>query len=161
MKAQRHSTIMRIIRDIDVETQEELAQYLRQQGIAVTQATVSRDIKELRLVKIPNERGGYRYAPPFEPDLGDVRKRAQRTFEDFVIEQAFTGNLVILKTLPGTAPAVGAAIDDLEWPDVIATLAGDDVVLVIVKSGESGEIEEPTGAIAQVLEGFRKLRQGK
>ncbi len=158
MKAQRHAAIMRIIREMNVETQEELAEQLRLKGIAVTQATVSRDIKELRLVKVPNDQGGYRYAPPFEPGPGDAQKRAQRTFRDYVIEQAFTGNLVILKTLPGGAQAVAAAIDDLGWTDVIATIGGDDVILVVVRAGEPGEAEEPKGAVVGVLEGFRKLR---
>lgn len=158
MKAQRHAAIMRIIRENDIETQEELAEQLRLRGIEVTQATVSRDIKELRLVKVPNEEGGYRYAPPFEPVPGDALKRAQRAFRDYVVEQAFTGNLVILKTLPGTAQAVAAAIDDLNWPDIIATIGGDDVIVVIVRAGEAGEDEQPKGAVAEVLEGFRKLR---
>lgn len=158
MKARRHAAIMRLIREEHIETQEELAEKLRERGIAVTQATVSRDIKELRLVKVPNAEGGYYYAPPFEPGPGDVQKRAQRAFQDYVLELTFTGNLIILKTLSWTANAVAAAIDELEMRDIIATIAGDDVILVIVRHGEPGVDEVPKGAVANVLEEFRKLR---
>lgn len=158
MKARRHAAIMRIIREEQIQTQEELANKLRERGIAVTQATVSRDIKELRLVKVPDSQGGYYYAPPLEPGPGDVQKRAQRAFQDYVVEVTFTSNLIILKTLSGTANAVAAAIDELEMRNVIATLAGDDVVLVIVRMGDAEGDEVPKGAVAEVLEEFRKLR---
>lgn len=155
MKARRHAMILHIIREREIETQEELAEALREQGINVTQATVSRDIKELRLVKVPKGDGHYRYGIPHEPVPGDSLRRAQRTFQDYVLEIDFSQNMIVLKTLPGTANAVAAAIDALHWPQILATVAGDDTILVIVKT--EGEVV-PTGPLGEVLERFRRLR---
>lgn len=132
MKAKRHQAILRIIRQRPVATQEELAQYLAAQGIEVTQATVSRDIRELRLMKVANGIG-YRYAEPPQPLPVDTYGRVRRAFVDFVVSIEYSGNLVVIKTSPGTANAVAAGIDEASFPFVLATLAGDDVVLIITR----------------------------
>jgi transcriptional regulator of arginine metabolism len=156
MKTKRQALILRLIREREIETQEELADLLRQEGIEVTQATVSRDVKELRLVKIPTGNGHYRYDAPYEPTSGDMLRRARRSFQDYVIEVNYTQNMVILKTLSGTANAVAAAIDALRWPEILGTIAGDDTILVIVKADLDEPPLEPVGTI---LDEFRKLRQ--
>ncbi|NLY30680.1 MAG: arginine repressor [Firmicutes bacterium] len=156
MKTKRQALILRLIREREIETQEELADLLRQEGIEVTQATVSRDVKELRLVKMPTGNGRYRYDAPYEPTSGDMLRRARRSFQDYVIEVNYTQNMVILKTLSGTANAVAAAIDALRWPEILGTIAGDDTILVIVKADLDEPPLEPVGTI---LDEFRKLRQ--
>ncbi len=156
MKTKRQAMILQIVREEEIETQEELAEILRERGIVVTQATVSRDVKELRLVKVPTGEGHYRYGIPYEPIAGDVVRRARRSFQEYVMEMNYSHNMIILKTLSGTANAVAAAIDDLQWTDILATVAGDDTILVIVKSEEDTMPAEPMGTI---LEEFRKLRQ--
>ena len=156
MKTRRQALILRLIREREIETQEGLADLLRQQGIEVTQATVSRDVKELRLVKVPTGNGRYRYSAPYESASGDVVRRARRSFQDYVIEVNYTQNMIILKTLSGTANAVAAAVDALRWPEILATVAGDDTILVITKADAD---EQPAGAVRSILEEFRKLRQ--
>jgi transcriptional regulator of arginine metabolism len=158
MKTKRQAMILQIIKEREIETQEELAEVLRKKDIDVTQATVSRDVKELRLVKIPTGEGRYRYGVPYEPVPGDVVRRARRSFQEYVMELEHSQNMIILKTLPGTANAVAAAIDDLEWSQILATVAGDDTILVIVKPEEEGPPPEP---VRFILEEFSKLRQNK
>lgn len=156
MKTKRQAMILQLIRDNEIETQEELAELLREQGIVVTQATVSRDVKELRLVKIPTGEGHYRYSVPYEPVPGDAVRRARRSFQEYVMDVNYTQNIIIMKTLPGTANAVAAAIDDLRWKEILATVAGDDTILVLTKGDEE---VTPTEPVRTILEEFRRLRQ--
>jgi len=131
--------ILEIIRNGNIETQEELAAELRRFGIDVTQATVSRDIKELHLVKVATGDGRYRYAVPLDPGAAAQKERMRRYFKDSLISAACSENLVVLKTLPGTAQGVGAALDNLEWPEALGTVAGDDTVLVVAKDRAAGQ----------------------
>lgn len=133
MKARRQAKILEIIRNRIVETQEDLAESLNREGIQVTQATISRDIKELQLNKIPTGDGRYRYALPEDAPPGASDKR-RRIFRESVLGVDFSENLVVIKTLPGTAPGVGAAIDALGWKEIIGSVAGDDTVLIIMRS---------------------------
>lgn len=142
MKALRHTTIKKIIEHNVIETQEELAEALCEQDIKVTQATVSRDIKELMLIKVPAGEGRYRYAFPVESSPAFLQPRMERIFQDSVIGMDHSGNIVVIKTLPGTAQAVAAAIDNTKWPDIIGTVAGDDNILVVVK---------PIDAVSRVM----------
>ena len=116
MKQKRQNKLLEIVRSRDVETQEQLLALLREAGFRVTQATVSRDIKELRLAKIPSGKGGYKYALPVGASTGDLNRRAKRVFEDYVRGVDFAGHIIVLKTFPGGAHAVAAVIDELEWP---------------------------------------------
>ena len=145
MKAIRHARIKEIIENTVVETQEELAESLRKQNIEVTQATVSRDIKELMLIKIPTGDGRYRYAYPLEKNIVFSKNRMARMFQDSVIGLNYSENIIVIKTLPGTANAVASTLDYAKWPEIIGTVAGDDNILVVVK---------PIEAVPQIL---RKL----
>lgn len=150
MKARRHAKILDIIRTSNVETQEELAAALRKEGIEVTQATVSRDIKELRLIKVPLGSGRYKYAIPQERLVGDVAERAHHVFRDSVVNIDYSENLVVIKTLTGNAHAVAAVIDDLEIEEIVGTLAGDDTIFVVVR---------PRERVPELLERFNKFRR--
>lgn len=154
MKARRHEAILSIIREQPISTQDELAEALAARGIAVTQATVSRDIRELRLAKVAAG-AGYRYSEPAELPAADAYGRARRAFSDFVVGMDRSGTLIVLKTTPGTANAVAAAIDEVSFANVVATLAGDDVVLIIAR--EPGEHEPPRPAIHDLEAQFRGL----
>ncbi|MGI6038095.1 MAG: arginine repressor [Limnochordia bacterium] len=153
MKQRRQAAILSIVRNQEVGTQEELARELKRMGIPVTQATISRDIKELRLVKVPGRGGQYRYTEPSQPAEADLIQRAHRTFLDYVISIDHAGNLIVVKTTPGTAQAVAATIDDLGWPEIIGTIGGDDVVLLVIREGELGAPKGNVGAI------FARLNQ--
>ena len=148
MKILRHAKIKDIVEQQVIETQEELAESLRSHGIEVTQATVSRDIKELRLIKVPTGDGRYRYAYPMEQSLLFSQSRMERMFRDSVVAIDYSENIIVLKTLPGGGQAVAATIDHAKWPEVIGTVAGDDNILVVVK---------PAQAAPTVADRFRGL----
>lgn len=148
MKALRHGKIKEIVENNIIETQEELADALRRQGIVVTQATVSRDIKEQMLIKVPIGDGRYRYAYPPEQNLVVTPSRMERIFQDSVIAMNFSQNIIVLKTLPGTAQAVAYTIDYVKWPEIIGTVAGDDNIFVVVK---------PMEAVPDVMAKFQAL----
>lgn len=137
MKSIRHAKIKDIIENNVIETQEDLADALRKQHIAVTQATVSRDIKELMLVKVPYGSGKYRYAFPMDNNPVFSKNRMTRMFQDSVTGMDFSENIIVIKTLPGTANAVASILDYAKWSDVIGTVAGDDNILVVVKPKEA------------------------
>jgi len=135
MKAQRHIKIREIIATRDIETQEELVEELKRAGYNVTQATVSRDIKELHLVKVPTNNGRYKYSLPADKRFNPLQKLKRMLTESFVgIEKS--ENLIVMKTLPGNAHAVGALIDNLDWPEIIGTIAGDDTILIVCRDRE-------------------------
>ena len=148
MKGLRHGKIKEIIDQQVMETQEDLAIALRGHGIDVTQATVSRDIKELMLIKVPTGDGRYRYAFPSEQGVVLSQARMERIFQDSVISIISSENLVIIRTLPGTAQAVAYTIDYVRWPEILGTIAGDDTIFVAVASKNDVEI---------LLSKFRKL----
>ena len=125
MKATRHARIKEIIEHSVIETQEELANALREQHIVVTQATVSRDIKELMLIKVPTGDGRYRYAYPTDKELMYSKNRLLNLFRDSVVGLNFSENIIVVKTLPGAAYA--------KWPEIIGTVAGDDNIFIVVK----------------------------
>ena len=135
MKTNRQSVIREIIEERNIETQEDLAEALRERGIVVTQATVSRDIKEMHLIKVLSKNGGYRYATldKAEHGMGD---RFIRMFSESVMSMNSANNLIVIKTLPGSAHVAGEAIDNLKWPEVIGSIAGDNTILVIARSNE-------------------------
>ena len=123
-----------------IETQEDLAEALRQERIKVTQATVSRDIKEMMLIKVPTGDGRYRYAYPMNNTVIFTEERMQRLFQDTVLGCDYSENIVVLKTLPGGANTVASALDHANWPEVLGTVpevlgtvAGDDNIIIIVK----------------------------
>lgn len=158
MKESRQQAILSIIREYDVRTQEELAMELRARGFEVTQATVSRDIRELGVVKIASKDGGYKYAAPPSPLPPDALGRVQRTFQDYVKDVAFSGCLLVIKTHPGSAMVVAAALDALNLDGVAGTIAGDDAVLVVAKDGKPAPAE---GAATELYERFLEWRRSE
>lgn len=138
MKSARHSLILEIIEEKDIETQEELADELKRRGIKVTQATVSRDIKELRLLKVLGEHGGYKYATVERAEKG-MNDRFIRMLSECVISVDSIGNLIVIKTLSASANAACEAIDSMKWDEVLGTIAGDNTLLVIARSEEAVE----------------------
>ena len=127
MKNARQTAILSIIEQNDIETQEELAGKLRDMGIVVTQATVSRDIKELRLLKVLSGTGGYKYATADKAEHG-LSERFVRMFKDSVLSVDYSGNIVVLQTLSGEA------IDAMRLPEILGTMAGDNTVFAVVRS---------------------------
>lgn len=137
IKTRRQMRIVDIIRTEPVSTQEELAERLRREGIRVTQATVSRDIKELQLVKVPAGDGRYRYALPEERQAGAYAERLLRILSECVTGYDYSENIVVVSTLPATAPTVAEAIDSLSAEEVIGTLSGERTVFVVVRPKEA------------------------
>jgi transcriptional regulator of arginine metabolism len=137
LKTLRQMKILEIIRTDRVRTQEDLATRLRRAGLSVTQATVSRDIKELKLVKVPSADGDSHYSQPQETGGISQWERMRRYLRDSVVSLDYSENLVVVKTLSGTAMAVGAALDSLPWPEIVGLVAGDDAVLVVIKPKDS------------------------
>lgn len=148
MKTARHSMIREIIEKRDIETQEELADALRERGINVTQATVSRDIKELRLLKVLGEKGTYKYATADTAEHG-LADRFIRIFSESVISVVHAQNLVVIKTLPGSAHVAGEAVDSLRISQVVGTISGDNTLLVIAQNEDAAK--ELTNRFEQMM----------
>jgi len=136
MKSLRQAKIKEIIEHNNVETQEDLALALEKAGFNVTQATVSRDIKEMMLIKVPDAEGSYRYAYPKEHGTMVTPERLERTLRDSLISVRVGGNLVVIHTLPGTAQAVAYMLDYMKWPEVLGTVGGDDTIFIAIDSAE-------------------------
>ena len=142
MKNARQTAILSIIEKENIETQEELASKLREMVIVVTQATVSRDIKELRLLKVLSPSGSYKYATADKEEHG-VSERLVRMFIDSVLSISCAENLVVIRTLAGSANAAGEAIDSMRWPEILGTISGDNTIFVAVRSaGEAPVVVE-------------------
>ena len=140
MKTDRQNEIIRIIESEEIETQEELAARLRTEGYKVTQATVSRDIKELRLIKISGQHNTYCYAKPGRRETA-VNKRMIRLLSDSTISIDYAGQMIVVKTLSGSANAAAEAIDNMNWKEVLGTIAGDNTVFLVVRNEiDSAEI---------------------
>lgn len=135
MKNARQSAILSIIEERDVQTQEELARILTELGIRVTQATVSRDIKELRLLKVLSPSGGYKYATADRAEHG-ISERLVRMFAESVLSIQEVKNLIVIRTLSGSANVAGEAIDNMHWPEILGTISGDNTILVILGTAE-------------------------
>jgi transcriptional regulator of arginine metabolism len=132
MKTQRHDAILRIVRQQHVASQEQLREKLRAQGFDVTQATLSRDIRELGLAKVPATDGGSHYAPPAEGRPA-IRPHLEQLLPTMLVSVEGVGPLLVVKTPAGAAQALGLALDSAGWSEVIGTIAGDDAVLVITR----------------------------
>ena len=139
MKSRRHNLIKKIISEEIIETQEALAEALRSRHVRVTQATISRDIKELFLIKVPAGSGRYRYAVSLGESVHFSEGRMKRLFKDNVTFCDFSENTVVVKTIPGGAATVASALDTSGWPEIIGTVAGDDSIFVLVKPKDTAE----------------------
>ena len=134
MKSKRQEALLEIIRRERIDTQEELTNALRAAGYPVTQATVSRDIKELRLIKTLGEDGRYHYAAVRSAATQEVSSKLQTLFRDVVKSVDHACNMVVVKSLAGTAGAVCAAVDSMELPSIVGTLAGDDTIMIVART---------------------------
>ena len=139
MKSRRHELIKKIIGEEIIETQEALAEALRARHMRVTQATISRDIKELFLIKVPAGNGRSRYAVSPHESVRFSEGRMKRLFKDHVTCCDFSENIVLVKTIPGGAATVASALDSSDWQEVIGTVAGDDSIFVLVKPKDAAE----------------------
>ncbi len=136
MKTKRQSKIMEIIAERDIETQEELIEQLRVSGFDVTQATISRDIRELKLVKTMSETGNYKYVIP-KPGNQDGQHMYSKALSGSVKSVDFAMNNIVVKTYPGLANAVAAGIDSMHEQDILGCVAGDDTIIIVAHSTEA------------------------
>ncbi len=139
MKKNRHAKIVELIEKYDLETQEELAEKLRQDGYDVTQATVSRDIRELKLSKVPLGDGRQKYELLREAH-GEMGDKYIRVLQEGMSSMGMAQSLLIVKTVPGMAMAVAAALDAMHMKEIVGTIAGDDTIMLAVRSAEDAEI---------------------
>jgi transcriptional regulator of arginine metabolism len=138
MKYNRHAKILDIIENYEIETQDDLAEKLRESGMDVTQATISRDIKELRLVKVLSSGGKYRYSA-MNSDGGNMNDRLLVIIKEAYVSCDYANNILVIKTLPGMAQAVAATLDALGWNDIVGTIAGDDTMMVVCRAEKIAE----------------------
>ena len=135
MKSSRQNAIVEIIKRNNIETQEELLEKLEKIGYKVTQATVSRDIKEMKLVKITTDGVSYKYALP-KDETPDYSNKFRMILKETVVEVDHAGHLIVLKTMSGMGSAAAAAIDGIGWNEIVGTLAGDDTIFVLMRNEE-------------------------
>ncbi len=130
-KYERHIAIRELVRSNRFTSQEHLREALAERGVDVTQATLSRDIRELRLIKVPDAEGGTHYTLP--PEEWEQTPPLERLLGTLLVDAEGTGNLLIVRTLQGGAQPVAVALDWEEWPEVLGTIAGDDTILVVLR----------------------------
>lgn len=133
-KRERHAAILELLREQRVSSQEALREFLAERGFDITQATLSRDIRELRLVKVPDAVGRAHYTLP--PDTWEQTPPLTRLLPTLFVGAEGTGNLLVVKTLTGGAQPIAVAIDWEEWPEVLGTVSGDDTILVILRDSD-------------------------
>ena len=133
MKTKRQNEIIQLISTKDIDTQEELASELRAKGYKVTQATVSRDIRELRLIKVSSKGGGFKYAKPERHEIA-VSERLARILTDSLVSVDASGNIIVVKTLSGSANVAAEALDNLGWPEILGTIAGDNTIFIVARN---------------------------
>ena len=137
MKSNRQQEILRIIEERDVETQDQLLLELKERGVNSTQATISRDIKELHLIKELTSYGTYKYAVSDRKASLNIAGRLRTIFKEGVTSFDLAQNIVVLKTMPGLASTACAAIDGMEIDELVGTLGGDDTAILIMRTNEA------------------------
>lgn len=147
MKVSRHAKIIELISRYDIETQEELAEYLNRAGFKVTQATVSRDIRDLKLTKISVSGGRQKYVVHRQDEPG-MNEKYIRVLRDGYISMEQAQNILVIKTVSGMAMAVAAAVDAMNWNEVAGCIAGDDTIMCAIRTAED---------TAVVMEKIRKI----
>lgn len=139
MKGLRQAEILHIIQENDIETQDQLLEELEARGLKSTQATISRDIKELHLIKELTAQGAYRYAVSERKTSLNIANRLHTIFKESVTTFEAAQNIVVIKTMPGLASAACSALDGMKLTDMVGSLAGDDTALLIMRSSETAE----------------------
>ena len=137
MKPGRQGVILEIITSQDIETQHQLIEALAERGVKSTQATLSRDIKDMRLVKELGPNGKYRYIQAAKPENDETHLRLRKILRESMVSCDYAQNLIIVKTLPGLAPAACSAIDGMDIENVVGTLAGDDTAFIAMRDTDS------------------------
>jgi transcriptional regulator of arginine metabolism len=137
MKAKRQAMILEIVSTKDVQTQDQLQEALQQAGFVCTQATISRDIKELRIVKEMTKFGTYRYASSSKEVSGTFSSRLNTIFKECITGFDYAQNMVVVHTLPGLAGAAASAVDSMQMNFILGSIAGDDTVLIIMRDNNS------------------------
>lgn len=133
MKNNRHTLILNLIKEKDIETQDELADELQKLNINVTQATISRDIKNLRLVKTMTKDGKYKYTQGDKENYA-FSDRLIRIFAESILSIESSNNIIVLKTISGSAKVASEAVDSMHWPEILGTVAGDNTILLVIKN---------------------------
>lgn len=149
MKTKRQDEIIRLISAGDIETQEDLASALRTLGFKVTQATISRDIRELRLVKVASKNGGFKYAKPEKHEIA-VSERLARILTDSMVSVDYSGNIIVVRTISGSANVAAEAIDNLGWTEILGTIAGDNTIFIVVR--DEADTAEISGRIKDLTD---------
>ncbi len=149
MKKERQAAIRELLREREIQTQEDLAAALKERQFQVTQATVSRDMREMQLVKIPRENGGYQYAEPASGG-SEVSDRLIRLVRDCVISAEAAGQMVVVKTMSGSANTAAEAIDSMELPEIAGSIAGDNTIFLVARDVGAAE------AAAERIRGLMK-----
>ncbi len=147
MKVNRHAKIVELVNKYQIETQEELADRLNQEGYKVTQATVSRDIRDLKLTKVQTETGRQKYAV-LKKTENKLAEKYARILKDGFISMDLAQNILVIKTVSGMAMAVAAAIDDMNLHEVVGCIAGDDTIMCAIRTIEDTEV---------IMEKFRRI----
>lgn len=147
MKVNRHVKIVELVNKYDIETQEELADRLRDEGFQITQATVSRDIRDLKLTKVPTDDGRQKYVV-LKATENALLDKYIRILKDGFVSMDMAMNILVIKTVSGMAMAVAAAIDEMRWNEVVGCIAGDDTIMCAVRTIED---------TAVVMEKIRKI----
>lgn len=147
MKTRRHAKILELIKETDIDTQEELLRRLKENGFDVTQATVSRDIKELRLAKTMSRTGKYKYSTGNE-NTTDMSSKFYSLFSDSVVSVEAAQNLIVIKCMTGMAQAVCTSMDAMYWQGFVGTLAGEDTIFIVCRNETAAQ---------ETQDEFRKL----
>lgn len=147
MKVNRHQKIVELVNKHNIETQEELADRLKQEGFQITQATVSRDIRDLKLTKVPTDDGRQKYVV-LKATENALRDKYIRIMKDGFVSMDMALNILVIKTVSGMAMAVAAAIDEMHWREVVGCIAGDDTIMCAIRTVED---------TATVMEKIRKI----
>ena len=137
MKLDRQNVIMEIISNQDIETQNQLLEALAARGVKSTQATLSRDIRDMRLIKELGPNGNYRYVMAASQDIMDLDARLKKIFKECVLSYDLAQNILVIKTLPGLAQAAGSTLDGMDIPGLVGTIAGDDTAFLALKDPDA------------------------
>ena len=134
MKAQRHMKILEIISEYAIDTQEGLLEKLKEAGFETTQATISRDIKELRLIQTLDDNGTYRYTVSQKENVANISSKLSIVLRESVVNVDFANNITVIRTLTGMAHAAASAVDAMDRPEILGTLAGDDTIFILMRT---------------------------
>lgn len=133
IKSDRHEKILELINSENISTQSKLTRRLNESGFNVTQATASRDLQEMRIIKVLLPDGTYKYAPSKESDIS-IGDKLEKILNHCLIKVDYASNIVVLKTMSGAAQAVGYALDTFVWDEIVGTICGDDTIMIVVHS---------------------------